>query len=641
VLQDGERAPIDTVRVVKTLKFSGQVTDASKRGVKTEMVLKNNERTVPLITGTDGRYSTEVSGDVFGNMKLNFFDRQKESSDAEFNIGQVDLGVKSSVGGSGAIKFQYWENTPVTVSGLNPVNMMAVKFGHHVGGGAKASMAFNPSNIDPEKLKVFECTNWNFLGKSCLGEWEKVPENDVSVNYANWRVHIDSLDLHHISAETGGKEKDILMNAYLVGTNSKLGLEGKNTPLKLNSRRIVSGGDLEISGTVISSQGRQVEDVNATVQLMNDSEVVRTYSGLSNSAGDFSLQGEVPAEAGEYNLRVSLDRDPFQSFSTVSDSGIEVYFEKGMEIQNPDDTQIELGKEEELKFELRNTGQVPVQDIEAELTELQDSFFEKKSSLDALAPGESADVVYSVKIPETFCPYPCGRPPSFNVQVSGTAKGTEVSTMTSVFTEVSGQPSGSAGKQNNDSRRNRTASATGNETDDTSLVGNMAEGVIGPTGAFLKRQSSLNIALGLIMVFTMVLALAVRKKKDTSGDRGRFGRGGNFNGGSGFSGSGFNSGNASNGDFGTDLSQDFSGEEDSSGRGYEETPELENSVKSEHSVSDEVSDTEEDENSVGEGESSEIEEAREDDDRYVCEETGEVFDTKSALKMHKQINGIE
>jgi hypothetical protein len=43
-----------------------------------------------------------------------------------------------------------------------------------------------------------------------------------------------------------------------------------------------------------------------------------------------------------------------------------------------------------------------------------------------------------------------------------------------------------------------------------------------PTGEFLASQSSLNIALGLIMVFTMALAGAIKKKKkdDTSGGRG-------------------------------------------------------------------------------------------------------------------------
>jgi hypothetical protein len=663
ILHDGERAPIDTFRAVKTLKFSGQVTDASKRGVKTDMVLKNNERTIPVITESDGRYSTEISGDVFENAVLKFFDRQKASSDAEFTLGQTDLGVESSIGSSEAIKFQYWENSPVSVSGLNPVNMMAVKFGHHIGGGAQASMAFNPSNIDPEKLKVFECNSWNFLGKSCMGEWEQVSENDVSVNYANWRVHISDLKLHHISADTGGKEKDILMNAYLVGTNSKLGLEGENRPLSLNSPRIISGGDLEVSGSVISSQGRSVKDVNVTVQLMNDSEVVRTYSTLSDTAGDFTVEGEVPSKAGEYSLKLDLDKSPFQPFSTVSDSRIEVYFEKGMDIENPDDMKIVLGEKEELNFELRNTGQVTVEDIGAELTELNEDFYKKSGGVEQLAPGESEDITYEIEIPESFCPYPCGRPPSFNVQVSGTARGSEVTTMTSVFTDVSREaPQGSGTQQENNSDNSTTRNASSEESDDTSLLSGMAEGVMGPTGAFLKRQSSLNIALGLIMLFTMILAIAVRKKKSDSGGRDRFGRGNGFGGNSGFNNSGFNSSGASNGDFGTDLSKDFTGsDEEDTGSGFSEPqnetqgqnfssepPELGN--RSDSPAPEQQTDKSQENKDSQDMGAEEMQQAKEDknleaakqsEDKYVCEKTGDVFDTEAALRMHKQINGIE
>ena len=212
--------------------------------------------------------------------------------------------------------------------------------------------------------------------------------------------------------------------------------------------------------------------------------------------------------------------------------------------------------------------------------------------------------------------------------------------MTTVFTEVQRQ-------RNPGESTSRTSSQesdnTSEESSDTSFVSNAAETVVGPTGAFLQRQSSLNIALGLIMIFTMILAAAVKKKKGSNSDRGRFG--GRNSGFQSYSGSSGNSNFGSSrepetGDFGS--SDDFNKSDTGFGSS---APELEG--KNSGDQGDwKISESEESgDDGVQEESSSEtgedLEEARENPEKYVCEETGEVFDTKSGLKMHKQINGIE
>ncbi|MFB6241446.1 MAG: carboxypeptidase regulatory-like domain-containing protein [Candidatus Nanosalina sp.] len=632
------KAPIDSVRVVKTRQFSGQVRDSSGRGVRTEMILKNNARTIPVNAGSDGLYSTEISTNRFNAVNLRFFDRGKSSPDATFSLtGGVDLGKDSSVGGSEAIKFDYWENAPVDVSGVRPVNMMAVKFGYNINGGASTSMAFNPANINPRKLQVFECTSWNFLGKSCLGDWQKVPKNDISINYANWRVNIGDLGLHHISEETGGTPKDILMNAYLVGTNARLGLKGKESPLTVNSGSIVSGGDLEVSGTVVSSEGNPVEGANVTLELLNKSKVVKSFKTSSSADGSFTVKGNVPVKAGSYRLRVRIQEEPFKPFSTVSDSRIQVYYEKGIELEKPDSPDIRLGEETSMSFGIRNTGQVPVKDLQFSLSGLQDKFYELKSAPDSLSPEEGGEVVYSFSFPENFCPYPCSQPPNFNVQVSGTAKDSEVKSMISVFTNIvrdSIQENRSQ-ESRNSTPETESTSASRNSSE-TSLVSDVAESVVGPTGAFLRRQSSLNIALGLIMLFSMVLAAAVKKKKNGGDRRQRYGGRGSYGG---------SSGSPRTGDFGANIvSPDDDLEEDD--------PELEQVIEGEGDVDQEGEMDQEKTEDVDSGdednqkESQSEEEVSEssdsgDDEKYVCEETGEEFDTEAALRMHKKINGIE
>lgn len=625
------KAPIDAVRVVKTRQFSGQVRDSSGNGVKTRMILKNNERTIPVSAGSDGMYSKEISanGDEYSAINLRFFDRGQSTPDATFNTENVNLGKESTVGGSEAVKFEYWENAPVDVPGINPVNMMAVKFGYDIQGAVKTSMAFNPANINPEDLKVFECTSWNFLGRRCLGDWEQVSGNDVSINYANWRVNIESLDLHQISEDIGDGEKDILMNAYLVGTNAKLGLEGEESPLSVSSGSIVSGGDLEVSGTVISSQGSPVDEADVRVRLLNGSEVVKEFTGESESDGDFTVSGEVPSEPGDYRLGVELSESPYVPFETVSESSIEVFYETGMELESPEEASIVPGEDSEVAFELRNTGQVPIEDLEVSLEGLEQRFYELESSPSSLDEGEDDDIVYSVSIPEGFCPYPCGDPPNFNIQVSGDAGDEEQRATTSMFLDIMRSQPG-----------NDTAGSTAEESsqdvnetsqDSTSLADSVEEEIIAPTGAFLQSQSSLNIALGLIMVFSMILAAAVKRKDGDGRDRRQ------VYGNQGYGGS---TGQPRNGDFGAKVV---------SGEDLENSPELEQVVE-EKEEEDEAEKAEKDdepkrdqEEQVEEEEDSgeKADGEDEEDGKYVCEETGEEFDTKEALEMHKKINGID
>ena len=646
--ENDRKAPVDSFRVVNSLKFEGQVRDSTGRGVKSEMVMVNEERSVPVNTGSDGRYSVDIGDDRFQTVNLDFFDREKSSSDTGFVFDQVDLGIKASTGGSEAIKYQFWDNSPVSVPGLDPVNMMAVKFGHHIGGGAQASMAFNPSNINPEKLKVFECTSWNFLGKSCMGTWEQVPENDVSVNYANWRVKINNLNLHHISEDTGGTEKEILMNAYLVGTNSKLGLKGEDRPLSVNSARISAGDKLEVSGVVLSSEGNEVDDANVTVKLMNGSEAVESYSTLSDSGGSFTAEGDAPQNAGDYRMEINIQKDPYQSFTKLSDSSIEVFYSKGLEISNPGDLNIELGEQEELEFELENTGQTTVKDIEVTLDGLESDLYEKVSTPETIESGEKANVVYRLDIPEAYCPYPCGQPPRFNLQVEGTSIGEEITTMTTVFTEVNRRPPNQEDSENQTPENNSENNT--DESSQTSFIYNAASTVTGPTGAFLQRQSSLNIALGLIMLFTMVLAAAVKKKKDSGQQgRGRFGnsRGSGFQSYSGGSGgnSNFGSREPETGDFGNNITEKTPDSGKKFGTDNSSTQEHSNQdwrkSTGEETETDESGNEDVETNSSSDEDSKEFEQAKENPDKYVCEETGEVFDTEAALRMHRKINGID
>ena len=612
ILKNGDKVPIDSLRVVKSLQFEGQVRDSRENGVKTEMTLVQNERTVPVTAGSDGLYSKQIRGDSFKRIDLDFFDRGRQSPDTSLTLRDVELGTGDSSRSSEAIKYQYWENPPVSVPGLDPVNMMAVKFGHQIKGGADTEIVFDPSNINPENLEVFRCQSWNFQGRKCMSTWSKVQDSRKSISYTNWNVKVQDLKLHHISEDVGGKEKDILLNAYIVGTSSRLGLEGQEAPLSVNKQRIEAKGDLEISGTVIGSDGNYVEDASVDIELRKDGNVTKSFSTESDERGEFTIKGKAPSESGKYRIQVSIQKKPYKPFTTESSSELEVYYRKSMEMKSPEKDSILLGAQEDISFQLENTGQVEINSLSVELEGLEKSLYTKKSVPESIQPGETKKISYSVNIPRSYCPYPCGQPPSFTLKAEGSALDQNVRAMSTVFTSVDDGAF-------NESESNNSLSSS----DDTGFVSKVSNSLEDPTGSFLKRQSSVNIALGLIMVFTMVLAVAVKKRKNDGGDRNRFG-------GQGFqsysSGSSFSPGSSDSGFSGRDTDNRFDSED---------SPQASDDGSGWRKYS------EKDSGNVYSGEDDSEKQVSSEDGKFVCEETGESFDTKAALKMHKKINGIE
>ncbi|MFB6115978.1 MAG: hypothetical protein ABEK10_00560 [Candidatus Nanosalina sp.] len=622
IMKNGDKVPIDSLRVVKSLQFEGQVRDSKERPVKTRMTLVQDKRTVPVVTGSDGVYSKQIRGDQFKRIDLKFFDRGRQAPDTSLTLRKVELGTAGSSLSSEAIKYQYWENPPVSVPGLDPVNMMAVKFGHSIKGGADATVAFDPSNINPENLEVFRCSSWNFQGRECMSNWRKIDDSRKSISYTNWNVNIQDLELHHISQDVGGVEKDILLNAYIIGTSSELGLEGQDAPLSINKRRVRARGNLRISGKVIGSNGKYVEDATVTIKLTKNGSAVKKFKVESGDQGEFVVEGTAPSDAGEYRIEVSIEKNPYEPFSTESASTIEVYYRKAMELENPEKDSIRLGTRENISFKLENTGQVEIDSLDTSLEGLGKSLYSLHSAPSTLKPGETSRLKYSIEIPRSYCPYPCGQPPSFTVKVEGSALDQSVRAMSTVFTSVD--------KGVFNETKNKTALR---DSESEGFVSEVSAAVVGPTGSFLKRQSSVNIALGLIMIFTMVLAVAVKKRNTNDASRNRFGDQKAFQS--------YSSQNSfSSGRPGPDSTEQ---DEDTGGN-------LESNVSSSNSDGPGSgwrkygADNSNDDFESGDDSSGDRQNEEENDQqngKFVCEETGESFDTKAALKMHKKINGID
>ena len=627
IQKEDRKTPIDTIRVVNDLQFSGVVRDSSGSPVRTEMFLKrDNSENIPVKTGSDGTYSTKIDGRSFDSVNLKFFDRGRNSPDTEFQLTNLELGENPNLGfSSEAVRYQYWESPVSDVSGLEEVNMMAGKFSHDIDGSVEAFMKFDPQSVNPENLQVYECNSWNFEGRKCMNSWKVMDSNEVSIDYSSWRVNLQNLDLHEMPEEvTGGSNKTILMNAYLVGTSSKLDLAGES-PVSVSGRTVAANKDISISGKVVNGEGTSVENADVTVSLIKDGESFRSFDTTSGPKGGFDVKGKSPSEDGRYKIKIDISKEKFQDFSIESSQTVEVYYEKGLSMSSSDNPSLQLGETSTLSFSLSNTGQQEVKSISVDVSGIEDQYLTKASVPDSLGEGETGNVNIDLDLPSDYCPSPCANPPVIDIEASGTSGDEDLDASTTIYTNIDRSSSSqNTGSDDSEQQETETKSSQDPETGDNQ-TGSFAQNVNNMTGEFLRRQSSVNLALGMIMVFTMILAAAIRKKKTSEGNRrgGARGRGRPVGGGD------------SRVSKPQVAPQEESTETDENEEKADENEEMEK---------DESSELEEQEGSEHDSDSGsdKLEEFySEEKDAYVCDETGEEFDTKEGLKMHRKINGIE
>ena len=498
---------MDRVLVDKTSEFSGQVLDSGGNGVETAMTLNavNSRLSQNLDTGPDGIFSTDINEDEF-DINASFGSKPQ----SRISMSNVDLG--SSTGpntGLSSIGFEYWKDPETRINGLRPVNMMAVKFGYPIEDVRSLDMVFDSGELDPKDMKVYECNEWNFQGSECMGSWSQVPENDISIDYASWRVSVDNANLY--STDSG----DILMNAYMVGTSSKISLQDS---ISLESSSIKHSGELGASGVLVSDNGDRVGDANVTLSLVQGDEVVESWSETSDSTGTFEFSETVDVEAGNYQLRIEALKSPYESFEMTSEKTLEVYYEKGVSLSAPTSIDVVQGNSSSLDLEVSNTGQQSIENIDLEVSGLEDKFYTVSSDVGSLGPEDSESVEIMLDLPGDYCNLPCGNPPQLDFSVTGESGDEEVSDnlMTSIV--LSGEPSGDQSSDTSDQEETQDSSS---ETDDSGPESSSSpiSGVREMTGDFVQKQGELNIALGLIFIFTMMLALSVKKKKSGGGDR--------------------------------------------------------------------------------------------------------------------------
>lgn len=480
---------VGTIVAEKKFTFDGRVSDSDSRAVNTRFKLDSGEYFEQFSTDSRGKFSRRVLPDEYG------FDVGLPQG--EMHLTNVELKPNYT----GNVNYDYFKNPEdlsLDLGGVKPINMMAVSFGYPFDNG-RAEMRYNPAKTEnPMQVKVFECVEWNFWARECISGWERISDEDVTLPPTEW---VAKFPVTPVETEEYGRSKNVLLSAYVVGTNSELEV----SRISLDSYRVPVGGDFKASGTVVSDKG-PVESANVELALMDGDEFVVNASGTTNSGGDFSIDMDAP-EKGNYTMSVAAEKPPYNSYFEEVDDGVWVYRETDLSMDAPDQIDLTLGETSTATFSLKNDGQTRFEDVSLSVKGPGGAEYNlSDTQFDSIDAGDVEMVDLNINLPSSFCSPSCAQYPKFTVNVDAKSGGKRVEDEFEIQSMVKRvQNSGNTAEKQTEEKDDGSNSFTG-----------MFSGLKmdSPTGDFIQNQGGIQIALGLITIFTLALAGAIKKKKN-------------------------------------------------------------------------------------------------------------------------------
>lgn len=617
---DTEGGPVDIVErltVEEDVEFSGRVADISNNKVNTQfkaIVDRENGDSSKVVSFNNwnsdvGRFSQYFETESV-DMKMKFDKKDSTSSPrATIGLASMDVGKEDA----GDISYNYYSDPKSNSNidedlSLRPINLVSFVSNYPFEADSVntfARMSYDTSNVDPLEIEVYECSQWTFDAKQCSSEWEKIDNDDVDLKSGStWKaeVPIDPLTSDRFATDEG-----VLQNAYLIGVPRGVGSsltleEGSVDGLP---GRIQAGKEFSFSGTVIdSSTGEPVENADVSIELVSDgNDPVTPEDGISTDEdGEFEYTDSID-DSGEYSVSLDVSKNPYESFTYEEDSTMEVYYETGLSVSSEDNVDIQLGESSSIDFEVENVGQSEVEDfsIDPQVSGISEEYYTWNTpSVNSLDSGESVTATLQLNIPSDGEVTPGQK--TISLSVSGSSAGESVENSASVYANVPQE-------QENTSQEAENTDTQEQENDGSFSVPD-GEEVSQMTGEFIESQSDMNLALGIILLFGAILAVTVRKRKDSDGDRN--GRMNARMGGNGAAAAGGARGNVQR----PDVSPSDEEDEDQDEQARENDKESDN-TENEESESSDGSDSDS-------------------DAEFVCDTCGEGFDTESGLKLHRQ-----
>lgn len=491
------------LRDIEEYVWNTKVLSPDQNAVEADFRIEYEDSYVNF-TSTNGDFSEKIRPGKH-NVKLEF-------PTSRLDLEEVSLNERNS-GRNIIYDYLYYSDldevqSADTLEGIKPVNLAAYNFAYPLEEqGSMLEMRFNNEQIDSaDAVKVFECTEWHFGDQECrsVEGWSEV--ESVTTVPASWRSTKYSTAKFNIDTHNWENEGEILQNAYIVGTSADLILNNEIDVRGTDAGRVETGGDVEVRGRIASENDNFVEGAEVDVSFHEGETEVESFDTVTTgSEGRFSVEGEAPSEPGNYTVRLEASAENYNDLETEFEDSLEVYIAEGIALDMEDRMDVVLGQETSAMIDIDNTGQTEMQDIQISFSGLNSDFYSvSRQSFSSIEAGETVTTEVTFDLPESYGvdDYP-------ELEVEATAEneeGEQFEDDGSILAQLTYGSGEEASEQSETSDEEEESSSF--STDD---VANM-------TGEFLESQSSLNIALGLILVFMMALVGAVKKKKQENAD---------------------------------------------------------------------------------------------------------------------------
>jgi len=220
-------------------------------------------------------------------------------------------------------------------------------------------------------------------------------------------------------------------------------------------------------------------------------------------------------------MKVSSSPEGYGSLSRTFEDPLVVFNKKDISVDVPRQFSLQRDKETDVDIGIDNTGQVNLEGVSLSFSGMDSSFYSvSEVSLGELSPGESTETTLSVEIPEAYS----NAFPSLTVDVSAQAGGQEVTDSGEIQFQAQTSSTGSEQESSQNNETNQTGSSSQDEENVRNAANSGSGGISwsapsapdinNVTGQFMDDRSTLNMALGVITVFLMIVAVAVKKDKE-------------------------------------------------------------------------------------------------------------------------------
>ncbi len=345
------------------LAFQGQLVDSNGNVVSASIVLRNNKTEIPFATDGTGRYNVPISADTY-DIAMRFPQVWKAE------IYGVDI-FSTMID---SINYDYFSGNP-EIEGLTVAKLVVLEFGMPFE-SAYLEIPYDDGAVDNEKnIETYECTNWNFGKRKCIGEWVEMP---TVVNLVRDMV---SFNTNRLSAFVIGERRGLWLDAAL------------------DKKDYFSRERMTLTGKVVDTKSVEIEGVEVYYTVDGTEITGKTTSG---AGGIFTAILSAPDVDGVFNLVATAKRSPYMSYNMTYE--FEVTRKKEISLQVPETVDFVIGEAKTMDINVFNTGQTELTNVRLSISGLKDTWYTMDPTLvESIPAGERINVELNVHIPLDDC----------------------------------------------------------------------------------------------------------------------------------------------------------------------------------------------------------------------------------------------